>query len=82
MAHPAHDDAVVAEHANCPYCGAQTGVDLPDNYAPVFVFCDVCTAKFIAERLAEGFQVMTVEDAPYCSNPDLREIEMGAGDEE
>jgi hypothetical protein len=70
------------ETARCPYCHAETAVELPANYKPVFVSCGLCTKKFIAERRAQGFTVMTVEEAPCFSNPDCREIEMGAGDEE
>ena len=70
------------ETASCPYCGAKTSLELPGNYKPVFVYCDGCGTKFIAERLQEGFQVIRVENAPCFSNPDCRELEMGAGDEE
>ena len=70
------------EAAICPHCGVETSLELPINYRPVFAFCDGCGKKFIAERLAEGFQVMTVEEAPCSSNPDCREIEIGGSDEE
>jgi len=82
MENPAYAQTMTNEIGDCPYCNAQTGITLPDNYAPVFAFCDVCGAKFIAERLAEGFRVMTLENAPRLSHPECREIEMGAGDEE
>ena len=82
MRNLAYSDAITDEIANCPYCNAQTGIRLPGNYAPVFAICEACAAKFIAERLASGFQVMTLEEAPLCSRPDCREIELGAGDEE
>jgi hypothetical protein len=68
--------------AQCPYCQAQTTIDLPIDYAPVFVYCDSCSKKFIAERRAQGFDVFTEEGAPCCSNPDCREIEMAASDEQ
>jgi len=70
------------ETARCPYCGAKTALELPVNYRPVFASCDGCAKRFIAERLAEGFQVMTEEEAPCSSNPDCREIEIGGSDEE
>ena len=73
---------VSLETARCPYCGAETSLELPINYKPVFAACDGCAKTFIAERLAKGFQVMTVEEAPCSSNPDCREIEIGGGDEE
>ena len=66
----------------CPYCGRNTSVDLPENYAPVFTRCRECGRQFILERLAEGFQVFTREAAPRCSDPDSRAIEMGASDEQ
>ena len=55
---------------------------MPGDYEPVYGFCGVCGKKFIAERLSEGFQVLTIEEAPCCSDPDCRGIEMDAGDEE
>lgn len=70
------------EIANCPYCSEQTFFDLPSNYQPVYAYCSICGKKFIAERLAEDFQVLTIEEAPCCSDPDCREIEMGGSDEE
>ena len=66
----------------CPYCGLDTSVKLPDNYAPRFVHCDACQKKFIVERLAHGFQTLSVEEAPCISNPDCRAIEAGAADEQ
>lgn len=71
-----------AETAQCPYCQIHTPIELPNNYAPVFVFCDNCHKKFIVERRREGFDVFTEVDAPRCSNPDCREIEMAASDEQ
>lgn len=75
-------ETIDLETAGCPYCGRQTTVDLPGDYAPVYIHCDVCGKKFIAERLAEGFQVLTREDAPCYSDPDCRELELGGYDEE
>ncbi len=71
-----------AESARCPYCMDLTSFELPANYRPIYTYCDCCGKKFIAERLAEGFQVLTIEAAPCCSDPDCREIEMGGYDEE
>lgn len=70
------------EKSNCPYCSVETTVNLPEDYRPVFVICEKCEKKFIAERTADGFKVFTREDAPRCSDPDCREIELGGGDEE
>lgn len=61
----------------CPYCKSQTGFTLPENYAPSYTRCAECGHKFIVERLAEGFQVFTKEDAPCCSDPDCVALEMG-----
>jgi hypothetical protein len=68
--------------AQCPYCSEQTSVNLPGDYEPVYIYCGVCGKKFIAERLSEGFQVLTLEGAPCWSDPDCRGIEMGGSDEE
>ena len=66
----------------CPYCRDETIIALPENYAPEYVYCDVCTRKFIVERTASDFKLMTLEEAPCLSDPDCRAIEMGGGDEE
>jgi len=70
------------ETVSCPYCQIETPVEMPANYAPVYSICQACEKKFILERLAEGFQVLTREEAPCISDPDCRDIEMGGGDEE
>lgn len=70
------------ETTQCPYCQSTTAIELPENYAPVFVHCHHCRKKFIAERRAEGLAVFTAEGAPCCSDPDCREIEMGSVDEQ
>jgi len=82
MKNQTDEDRVSKEKTNCPHCRAQTGINLPGNYMPVFVFCDVCKSKFIVQRHAGSFLVMTEEDAPCDRNPDCIELEMGAYDEE
>lgn len=77
-----HARQASVENAHCPYCADRTLVELPADYEPVYAYCGCCGKKFIAERLAEGFQVLTIEEAPCCSDPDCREIEMGGSDEE
>jgi hypothetical protein len=72
----------VIETVSCPYCFQDTSVDMPDNYAPVYSVCRACQKKFIIERLTNGFQVLTREEAPCESDPDCREIEMGDSDEQ
>ena len=73
---------VSSRDVQCPYCRQATSIELPENYAPVYEYCESCSAKFIVERLAIGFQVLKPEEAPCCSDPDCREIEMGSSDEQ
>lgn len=82
MRNNAQTISVVLESAPCPYCGQETGVDLPEDYRPVYRYCEVCGKKFIAERLQEGFQVLARENAPCYSDPDCRDLELGGYDEE
>ena len=70
------------EKAECPYCQKGTVVQLPINYAPVFVYCKNCHKKFIIERRRQGFDVFTTESAPCDSDPDCREIEMSSSEEQ
>ena len=82
MRNTANAHRMAKEITSCPYCGAQTGIELAPDYAPKFVHCEACGARFIVERLAKGYQLLTVEEAPCCSNPECRELEMGGYDEE
>lgn len=82
MNHSVTTSATSKETTRCPYCDAHTSVDLPGNYTPVYAYCGACGKKFIVERLAEGFQTLTLETAPCASDPDCREIEMAGYDEE
>lgn len=70
------------EKTTCPYCRRQTTVNLPGSYKPVYNDCECCGKTFVAERLAKGFQVMTWEETPCCSDPACRAIEMGGSDEQ
>lgn len=70
------------EIARCPYCREETVVQLPPNYAPVYVHCTVCGRRFIAERIENGLDVLRLENAPCSSDPDCREIEMSQGQED
>jgi DNA-directed RNA polymerase subunit RPC12/RpoP len=72
----------VEEKTLCPYCHEKTIIALPSDYAPTYVFCRHCNTKFIVERRAAGFVVFTLENAPCCSDPDCKEIEMAASDEQ
>ena len=66
----------------CPYCNQETLFNFPEDYAPVFRECARCGKTFIVERLKKGFSVFTRENAPRCSDPDCRAIEMGGSDEQ
>ena len=70
------------ENTACPYCNKNTSVVLPENYAPIYVYCRICNKKFIVERSAHGFDVFTIEGAPRDSEPDCRAIEMSSCDEQ
>jgi DNA-directed RNA polymerase subunit RPC12/RpoP len=70
------------ETARCPYCREETALQLPPNYAPVYVHCIACGRRFIAERIKNGLNVFRLENAPCSSDPDCRETEMGQGQEE
>ncbi len=51
----------------CLYCNKDTGIQLPDYYAPVYMHCRMCTRTFIVERMPYGFQTIALESAPGCS---------------
>ncbi len=66
---------------NCPYCGASCASPAPKDYSPRYLECGQCGRRFIAEPTASGFDVYRDGEAPCCSDPDCRAIELGAGDD-
>lgn len=66
----------------CPYCNRDTTIEMPQDYAPVYVHCDSCSKKFVVEQYAESVRVLTTSQACYSSDPDCNEIEMGSSDEQ
>ena len=74
--------ARLEETTRCPYCREETTVQVPPDYAPVYVHCLACGHRFIAERTENGLDVLRLENAPCSSDPDCRETEMGQGQEE
>jgi len=82
MINSATADKADSKVVRCPYCSQATAIEVPVNFAPVYAHCACCSKKFIAERLSDGLQVLTLEEAPCCSDPDCRELEMGSSDEQ
>ncbi len=83
MNHPANVFQESSEIVQCPYCNENTAIHMPGDYAPTYVYCEDCNEKFIVERLAVGFEVLTLEAASGSfSDPDTRALEMGGCDEQ
>jgi transcription elongation factor Elf1 len=66
----------------CPYCQKNTSVVPAEDYQPIFADCKACGKRFILQRTREGIEALKIESASLLENPDLREIELGQGDEE
>lgn len=62
---------------HCPYCSTMQSIDEPDNYKPFYVNCPDCARRFIVEPVQDGIIVFKDGEAPCCSDPDCRELEMG-----
>lgn len=71
-----------AQSITCPYCHGPTIINPRADYRPIYTICNGCKEKFIIERVARGIKAFTLEEAPTCSDPNRRAIEMGQGDEE
>ena len=71
-----------AQSITCPYCLGPTRINPRPDYRPIYTICEGCKEKFIIERVADGIQAFTLQEAPACSDPHCRAIEMGQGDEE
>ncbi|MFW5488930.1 MAG: hypothetical protein ACNI3A_11050 [Desulfovibrio sp.] len=61
----------------CPYCHAAQSVDHAGGYAPMYADCPKCDNRFIVEPVRSGVMTYRTEDAPCCSDPDCRAMEMG-----
>ena len=66
---------------NCPYCNVANELVAPKDYAPHYLNCSGCNKRFIAEPSATGITVYRDGEAPCCSDPECRAIEMGGGDD-
>ncbi|BCS87778.1 hypothetical protein [Pseudodesulfovibrio sediminis] len=62
---------------NCPYCSGEQTVSTHSNFAPFYVNCPECARRFIAEPTQLGITIFRDGEAPCCSDPDCRDIEMG-----
>jgi len=71
----------MSKNVICPYCSAGQGVPEHGDYRPYYVDCTDCTKRFIVEPVSNGTLVYKLEEAPCCSDPDCRAIEMGLGDD-
>lgn len=60
----------------CPYCNARQKVDEHSDYGPFYVKCTECAKRFIVEPVRNGLVVYRDGEAPCCSDPECREIEM------
>lgn len=65
----------------CPYCEALCEHPKPDDYSPRYMICDSCGKRFIMEPSASGYDVFRENEAPCCSDPECRELELGLGDD-
>ena len=65
----------------CPYCNASCEHPVPKDYSPMYHTCHACGKRFIVERTASGYDVFRENEAPCCSDPECRELELGLGDD-
>lgn len=66
---------------SCPYCQAPCEMTAPRDFAPRYETCSGCGRRFVAEPMALGISTYRECDAPCCSDPDCRELEMGMGND-
>ena len=69
-------------NVRCPYCSAEQGVESHGDFRPYYVTCEHCATRFICEPARSGMVVYREGDAPCCSDPECRAMEMaGSGNE-
>ena len=69
-------EATVSNEVHCPYCNTRQGFPERRDYRPLYVNCANCARRFIVEPLKNGFMVYRDGEAPCCSDPECREMEM------
>lgn len=67
---------------HCPYCSFKQDISDNGDYRPFYVHCDQCAERFIAEPVRSGVVVYRDGEAPCCSDPECREIELGDSGQE
>ena len=65
----------------CPYCDAPYELPTPKDYSPRYLTCGECNKRFIMEPTASDYAIYKDGEAPCCSDPECRALEMGAGDD-
>jgi len=66
----------MSNEVHCPYCNTRQGVSDRDDYRPYYANCGECARRFIVEPVKSGVVVYRDGEAPCCSDPECREIEM------
>jgi len=67
---------------SCPYCSNNETLEWDGLFKPVYIRCGYCERLYIAEPVTGGVECLKPEEADCCSDPDCRELEMGAGPED
>lgn len=60
----------------CPYCNTRQDIAEHGDFRPFYVNCADCARRFIAEPVRSGTVVYRDGEAPCCSDPDCRELEL------
>lgn len=69
-------------HLECAFCGEGMEVAHDGSYAPRYARCQSCGEQFIYEPLRKGVRTLKPSEADSCTDPDRRELEMGASGQE
>ena len=66
----------MSNQIHCPYCNTRQDVNDRKDYRPFYVNCADCARRFIVEPVKSGVVVYRDGQAPCCSDPECREMEM------
>lgn len=76
-------DLATFRNVKCPYCSKICKIEIPLDYAPKYVSCNVCKKTYIIEKRTESLQTFILEEAVYKDcDPDCHAIDMSACDEQ
>ncbi|MGE4504489.1 MAG: hypothetical protein AB7D51_04010 [Desulfovibrionaceae bacterium] len=63
-------------NVHCPYCSFNLDLARREDYRPFYHTCPACSGRVVVEPVRGGFLVFREGEAPCCSDPECRAVEL------